>query len=265
MAAGLIKGDGGSHLITFHPQGGRSSFDFFADDEWLDINMSQTGHEVAATNYKFNVKARNLTTAKPHIDGEPRYEDHPNKFNPGEKGWMDDFDTRVAAYWNMLSGGAGHTYGNHNIWQMYTEKRQPVTFARTHWRVAINHAGAFQVGWMRKMFEKRNWQMLEPNQAVIMGENAEDPEYKVACVSKNEDFMIVYIPFGRKTTVNTGVIKGTELKAWWFNPRDGRTIAIPTFENTGKKDFTPSSIGRGSDWVLIIDDASKNYPDPAVE
>ncbi len=118
---------------------------------------------------------------------------------------------------------------------------------------------------MRKMFEKRNWQMLEPNQAAIVGENPEVAEHKVASVSRNEDFMMVYIPYGRKTTVNTSLIKGSRLKGWWFNPRDGRTIEIASFENSGKKEFTPSSIGRGSDWVLILDDASENYPDPAIE
>lgn len=265
MAAGLKKGDNGNHLFTFHPQGGKSSFDFFENDSWIDIDMSQTGHAVAAPNYKFNIKARGLSRARPHVDGEPRYEDHPNQFNPEEKGWMDDFDTREAAYWNMLSGGAGHTYGNHNIWQLYTEKRQPITFARTNWHIALNHPGYYQVGWMRKMFEKRNWQLLEPNQTVITNENPEGAAYKVASVSKNNDFMIVYIPYGTKTAISTSVIKGKKLAAWWFNPRDGKTIAIPVFENTGTKEFTPSSIGRGSDWILIIDDTSKNYPDPAVE
>ncbi len=265
MAKGLKKGDNGTHLFTFHPQGGKSSFDFFDNDPWIDFDMSQTGHAVAAPDYKFNIKARSLAKARPHIDGEPRYEDHPNQFKPAEKGWMDDFDTRVAAYWNMLSGGAGHTYGNHNIWQMYTEKRQPVNNARTNWKIALNQPGSYQVGWMRRMFEKRNWQLLEPDQTVIMNDNPEGGEYKVASVANDKSFMMVYIPYGTKTTVNTAVIKSNNLAAWWFNPRDGRTISIPAFNNTGKKGFTPSSIGRGSDWVLIIDDALKNYPDPAVE
>ena len=35
MAQGLRKGDGGSHLITFHPPGGRSSAEWFHDAPWL--------------------------------------------------------------------------------------------------------------------------------------------------------------------------------------------------------------------------------------
>jgi hypothetical protein len=226
--------------------------------------MSQTGHSVAAANYEFNKKARSLSDVKPHIDGEPRYEDHPNQFNPVEKGWMDDFDTREAAYWNMLSGGAGHTYGNHNIWQMYSADKKPINNARTTWQVAMNHPGAFNVGFMRKMFEKRNWQKLEADQSVIDGDNPEGVEYKIAAVSSDHDFMMVYIPFGQKTVVKTDKIKSEKLKGWWFNPRDGTSITIGEFNNTGSKEFTPTSVGRGSDWVLIVDDAAKNYPDPAV-
>lgn len=265
LAQGLKTGDGGRHLFTYHPTGGASSFDFFDKDNWIDIDMSQTGHAVAAPNYKFNIKARQLSKARPHIDGEPRYEDHPNEFNPVEKGWMDAFDTREAAYWNMLSGGAGHTYGNHNVWQMYTEERTPVNFARTNWTSALDQPGAYNVGLMRKLFEKRNWQLLQPDQAVIISDNPEGAEYKVASVSSDKSFLMIYIPYGSKTTVNTGALNASKLKGWWFNPRDGRTIAIPAFNNTGKQEFTPSSVGRGSDWVLVLDDASRNYSNPAIK
>jgi hypothetical protein len=54
------------------------------------------------------------------------------------------------------------------------------------------------------------------------------------------------------------------LKAWWFNPRDGGAIPLGEFANSGSREFTPVSIGRGSDWVLVIDDASKNYPSPGI-
>ncbi len=157
MAEG-IKSTDKNHLLTFHPTGGQSSYAFFADDAWIDFHMSQTGHKVGNPDYKTNIKAYALKNVKPHVNGEPNYEDHPNDWNPGEKGWMDDFDTREAAYWNMLSGGAGHTYGNHNIWQMYDEVRAPINNARTSWHVAMDYRGAYDIGYMRRMFEKRNWQ-----------------------------------------------------------------------------------------------------------
>ena len=262
MADGIKSVDNNRHLLTYHPNGGASSYDFFGEDAWIDFHMSQTGHKVGNPDYKTNIKAYSLANIKPHVNAEPNYEDHPNDWNPGEKGWMDDFDTREAAYWNMLSGGAGHTYGDHNIWQFYTEKRMPVNNARTNWHVAMNYRGAYQVGYMRRMFEKRNWQKLVLDQSAIVGDNPEGLEYKMAAVSSAKDFMMVYIPYGRKTTVNTLKLTAVKLHGWWFNPRDGYTISLGEFDNAGSKEFTPTSIGRGSDWVLVLDDAAKNYPEP---
>jgi hypothetical protein len=263
MAKGIKEGDP-NHLLTFHPTGGKSSYDYFAEDDWIDFHMSQTGHKAGNPDYKQNLKAYALQKVKPHVNGEPNYEDHPNDFKPIEKGWMDDVDTRQAAYWNMLSGGAGHTYGNHNIWQMYTEKRKPINNARTNWQVAMDYPGAWQMGWMRRMFEKRPWQKLRYNSSAIIGENPEGLQYKVAAVADDAGFMMVYIPYGSETKINTSLLKATTLKAWWFNPRDGKSIALGEFANDGAKTFTPGAVGRGSDWILVIDDAAKNYPDPQV-
>ena len=37
LAEGLRKGDEGKHLMTYHPQGGYSSSDFFHEDNWVLI------------------------------------------------------------------------------------------------------------------------------------------------------------------------------------------------------------------------------------
>lgn len=253
MARGIESGDGGKNLISFHPQGGKSSSDFFPNEDWLDFHMSQTGHSSLSKNYQYNEKHRRLNPLKPHLDAEPRYEDHPNQFKPAEFGWMDDFDARQTAYWSMLSGAFGHTYGNHNIWQMYAPGRKPVSWARTHWKVALEHPGAWQMGIMRRFFEKRNWHQLQPDQGIIASENPETPAYVVAAISRDHDFLIAYLPYGNKVTINTGKLKQKELKASWFNPRDGYTTEIGRFENTGSKEFQPHSEGRGSDWILLVE------------
>jgi hypothetical protein len=46
MAKGLRAGDGGAHLITFHPVGGRGSAEWFHAEDWLDFYMRQNGHGV---------------------------------------------------------------------------------------------------------------------------------------------------------------------------------------------------------------------------
>ena len=45
MAAGIKKGDEGKHLITYHPRGNSSSSKSLHNEEWLDFNMYQSGHD----------------------------------------------------------------------------------------------------------------------------------------------------------------------------------------------------------------------------
>jgi hypothetical protein len=44
MAEGVREGDGGAHLMTYHPMGGESSAQYFHTDGWLDLNLFQSGH-----------------------------------------------------------------------------------------------------------------------------------------------------------------------------------------------------------------------------
>ena len=131
MAAGIEAGDGGRHLVTYHPQGGRSSSEWFHEAPWLDFNMLQSGHGAKDIAELQDDRGRlRAQPPKPVLDGEPRYEDHPVNWKP-EMGWFDDFDVRQAAYWALFAGAFGHTYGCHDIWQMLTPERKPVSSA-TH-------------------------------------------------------------------------------------------------------------------------------------
>jgi hypothetical protein len=58
------------------------------------------------------------------------------------------------------------------------------------------------------------------------------------------------------------VIQGKKVKAWWYNPRNGKASEIGTFSNEGKRVFNPPSPGELEDWVLVLDDAAKRYPTP---
>jgi hypothetical protein len=75
-------------------------------------------------------------------------------------------------------------------------------------------------------------------------------------------YAMVYAPVGRPFDVRMDVIKGGKVKAWWFNPRDGKATVIGTFSNQGQRKFTPPDAGELLDWVLVLDDDSKKYPAP---
>lgn len=115
MARGLRKGDGGAHLITYHPTGWHGSAQFFHNENWLDFNMRQNGHTAEYRSYGNTLNDYSRQPHKPIIDGEPLYEDHPVDFKPQEKGHSIAADVRRALYWDLFNGACGHTYGHHSV------------------------------------------------------------------------------------------------------------------------------------------------------
>lgn len=255
MAEGLRKGDRGKHPIGYHPQGCSSSSDFFHQESWLDFNLFQSGHgEANSPNYKMTLRDYRKQPSKPVLDGEPNYEDHPIDWNPS-KGWFDEFDSRRAGYGSMLSGAMGHTYGNHNIWQMWQPGRVPVSFARMPWRQALKAPGAFQAGMMRRLFESRPWWLLLPDESLLcQGPVSNGKEVRVA-VASDRSFLVAYSPFGSSFALSLNPFFSDPLHAWWFDPRTGASMDAGVIaSSTSEVSFDPPGEEiRGNDWVLVLD------------
>jgi hypothetical protein len=253
-------------LITFHPRGPGRSSDALHREAWLDFDMIQSSHTGRGSDNGANVEHdRALTPPKPTLDGEPRYEALTVDFymrgvNPAVK--FDDYDVRLAAYRALLAGAAGHTYGNNNIWQMWSPPHAPVIGADTPWHEALDHPGAFQMGHLRKLFESRPWEQLEPAQDLLVGPNLPDDGFVRAAVARDRSFAFVYSPNGRAVSVDQTRLGARDLTAWWFDPRYGRAYFAHTGVGTAIQVFTPPSSGRGLDWVLVLDDATKDFPVP---
>lgn len=272
MARGLKKGDEGAHLITFHPTGWSGSAQWFHNESWLDFNMRQNGHEVLySRRYSNTWEDYKRQPAKPVIDGEPVYEDHPVCFNPEEMGHSVSADVRRAMYWDLFSGAFGHTYGHHSVWQMYdSEKgRHPINNPLMSWKEALSQPGAGQMMYGRLLIESRPFLTRIPDQSVIVPDKVVtsvpgEGLYKfVATRDEDGTYLMVYAPVGRKFSVRTDAIKGGKIKAWWYNPRDGKAQRIGTFDNDKKpKEFISPTPGEQTDWVLVLDDASCRYPAP---
>lgn len=247
LAEGLKEGDEGRHLITYHPQGGYSSSFQLHEEEWLDFNMIQSGHGGRAIeNYKFVEGDYNKLPTKPTLDGEPNYEDHPVGFNANNE-YFDEADVRRAAYWAVFSGACGHTYGNHNVWNMNTvsEPYFPLT-----WKEALSRPGASQLKYLKSLIESRPFFERIPAQD-ILEENYTGAHHIRA--TRGEKYAFIYSPSGLRIKVRLGILRGTKVLAQWYNPRTGEFSKIGEYENNGCIDFMPPSRGRGNDWVLILD------------
>ncbi len=257
-----IKSVDKNHLMTFHPWGERSSSEWFHDSPWLDFNMCQTGHgQRSYSIYKrIVVRDYNLKPAKPCFDGEPRYEDHPVGWNPDVLGWFNDADIRQAIYWNLFSGAFGHTYGCHPIWQMKTPGREAVGLARNNWYDVLDLPGAWDLIHARRLIESRPFLSRIPDQSIIAPGYFPETDFTVA--TRGDGYAFVYFPTGWSADIILDKIGGTEINASWYDPRTGELKPVGKFPGKSTQKFTPPSNGRGNDWILILDDATRGFKDP---
>jgi hypothetical protein len=175
----------------------------------------------------------------------------------------------------LLAGGFGFTYGANGIWQMDKPGR---TFKETHknyyWYDALNFEGGAQMAFVRNLMESRPFIMPErvPDQSLIVSDTG-DADVRIQCARADDySYAIVYSTSGTEFVLDVKRFKAQKLNAWWYNPRDGKLytqknkVSIKPFEviqNKGVKKFNPpGEPGVANDWLLVIDDASKLFPQP---
>jgi len=264
MAEGLRRGDRGNHPITYHPMGGMTSAQFFHNEPWLDFNMLQSGHGARnIANYEMIERDYARVSIKPCLDGEACYEDHPINWDP-KNGWFDDHDVRQAAYWSVFAGAFGHTYGCHDIWQFLGPTRASISHARIEWKKALDLPGAFQMQHLRTLIESRPMLVRVPDQSLLASDDGKGDDHMQATQGADGSYAFVYMPRGEQVAVRMDKISGKIVKAQWFNPRDGKAEMIGEFAASGIMKFITPTDGQMDDWVLVLDDTTKDFKAPGV-
>jgi hypothetical protein len=255
MAKGLKDGSGGRHLICYHGQGGSSSSDWFHKADWLDFNSIQSGHGWAVPTYQRVGRDRGLSPAKPTVDMEPSYENHPTGAKTPR---IDSHQVRKGAYWAMLAGAAGHGYGALDMFWFYKDSDGP--FPRNgfrHWRTALAYEGSRQVGLMRQLFEIRPWYKLVPDQSVIGSGQGDGEDHIQAARADDGSFALAYLPHGGKIGIHMDKLAGKQVKARWYDPRTGKWHEIGEYPNVGTREFAAPTKGDRDDWALVLDNTAK--------
>jgi hypothetical protein len=282
MARGIEEGSDRTQLITYHPRGTTHSAWWFHNEEWLDFNMYQSGHVSMNPVYEYAEYNYTLRPTKPFVEGEPAYEQIPIRFweymdfsQPGRQrvpdgvlgedgtisnldhfseGFISDYDVRVHAYWNFLSGAAGYTYGNNAIWQMYSEDQEIAIPTLNTWREAMEAPGAFQVGLLGSLLKERPLKKLRPDQSMIYGENREGDNYITAASATDGSYGYVYLAKGQDVNLVLDQFSSEKVNLTWFNPEDGTTIDAGEALRKTILCLTPPIKESGDpDWLLILD------------
>jgi hypothetical protein len=211
---GILEGDGGTHLITMHPDPSPASSSFMHPEPWLSFNTLQTWSS-DFMNYDMVRADYERIPVKPVVDGEARYED--------EDG-ITPFESRCAGYWSCLAGGF-YSYGHGNNW------KSPLT-----WRSWYDSPGARQIMILGDLFRSIEWWKLIPDHFIFVNR----VDGNAAARSTDGDWILAYITHSDSVTIRLDNITASKIATgWWIDPLTGKRIKIGTFPVSENRNFIP--------------------------
>jgi hypothetical protein len=234
-----IKEFDNRHLFTAHCHPENSAVDQYKNDGWLDLNTTYT---YGIVHFKLLADYQRMPVM-PFVLIESTYEGEHN---------ASAVQIRRQAYWALLCGATGQFMGNRPIWLF-----------DPGWQAALSSIASKDMARLKVLFTSRPWSELVPDarHEVVtdgLGEfNGLD--YLAAARTQDAATVIAYLPSPRTFTVDMSKVAGRQAKAWWYNPRTGASADAGEFATKGNRQFTPPGDG---DWVLLLDDASKELQAP---
>lgn len=258
-----LKEQDPDHLVTYHPFGRTQSSTWFHQEDWLDFNMFQSGHRrydqdttpgaKGEDNWRYVSEDYARRPVKPTLDGEPSYENLPQGLHDPKQSYWTANDVRRYAYWSVFAGSFGHTYGENAVIQMYKPGLKPAYGVRTTWAEGITAPGSSQLQFLKKLILSRPYFERIPDQSLLDGQNGTKYDYVIA--TRGRSYAFAYTWTGRSFKVRLGVLTGSHVRAWWYDPRTGKAQVIGRFVNRGTRMFDPpGNPAPGNDWVLVLDD-----------
>jgi len=266
MAAGLVEGLGARALTLYHPPGGIGTSATLGQEPWLDANGWQSGHGGGhdVPIWESIVHDFALTPAKPTLDLEPNYEDHPvspwPRWDPS-LGYFRDLDVRKQCYRSVLAGACGVTYGHHAVWQFAGLRNDVINHADRDWVDALHRPGARQMIHLRRLIESRPFFNRIPDPALVTNPAPGGAQHITASRDTEGTYALVYFPESdQAATVDLGKLKPGKLHVWWYDPRTGFPRDAGIIDGGAPREFRSPAFG--PDWVLVLDSVAVNYPPP---
>ena len=223
-----VFGESHDRLVTMHPCGSNWSADEFWGEPWFDFAGYQSCHDDTTEAIRWHVlgpvgDAWKREPAKPIINLEPNYEDHPAYTSRIP---FTDREVRRAVYWSLLmSPTAGVTYGNHNVWPWSSVAEAPDPTgaygdAIGPWTKGLDTPGVRSMTAMRRFFDSGEWWRLRPAPDLLAAQpGCDEPRaFVVVAATEEGDWAVVYSPMGGRVKLDVGKLQ-RPLAARWFDPR----------------------------------------------
>lgn len=261
--AEILKQYNPERLITFHPFGRTGSYRWFNDCDWLDLNTFQSGHrrygqvlmgawdnatkdetDYEEDNYKYVLESLDYTRHKPCLDAEPSYESIVQGLHDFTQPRWQARDVRRYAYWSVLAGACGFTYGHNAVMQMHTPGDADANYAvKESWRDALGADGARQMKHLKDLMLSVDFTAGKCRDDLVIG-NGE--RYRHTACFAGEDFALAYNFNGDEINLKPPFAGG--LAAYLFDPKSGEKKFIGNHDCKSNLVF-PAQTG---DRVIIL-------------
>lgn len=204
LGEGLRRGDGGAHLITFHPCHLHSSSQYFNGRSWYDFHLMQTWtdwHKV----YEAVSSDLMVTPARPVVLGEGAYEDGPEY----PRGPITPIVVRRQAWWAFMAGGF-FTYGHNGVWRGGPGLSE-----------SLDSPGAGQMGIFKQVVTALPWWQRLPDQSMIEAGISNNETLNSAIRSQDGRWGMIYLSGRCHVLVRLEKLIDQKARATWVNPATG--------------------------------------------
>jgi hypothetical protein len=239
VADGIREG-GGNQLQAAHWAPETDPYGPLGDD-FVDLHTTYTYRPVSALVWKHY----SHEPVKPVLLMETHYEND----------WAGKpaAEVRKYPYRALLSGAAGHVFGNKPLW-----------FCGNGWVSALDSPASRAMALVGALFRSRPWHLLAPDRqggrlVVAGGGDPAADDGVQAARAADGSFVMAFLPDRRTVRLDLGLFSGTTVRAWWFDIVNGNTVVDGEYPASGPRDFSPPwSDGA----VLVLDDAARGFPPP---
>jgi alpha-L-fucosidase len=207
---------------------------FFQNDAWIDFYGPEVWHD---NDYIYEIVNRDYNLGKPVKPSfimEGTYETAPfrGKLSPTLPYYL-----RLEAWHSLLGGICGYAYGHHNNWNQSGN----LTY--------LNAPGAEQMSHLAGFAKKYQWWKWVPDSTLITNNSGSGAARKVGVNSVDGSKCVVYFPTNSNATIRN--ILKSKTTATWFDPRNGNTSSVGTFNSGESRNITPPTGWEDALLVLV--------------
>lgn len=286
-----------NQLVTFHPFGRTSSIDYFAEQPWMDFHLFQSGHRrydqktlgawddshtkqasdkpyYGEDNWRYVQEVAKLKERKPILDAEPSYEHIPQGLHLKEEPYWNPQQVRRYAWWSVLAGACGFTYGHNSIMQFYNGVGEGAFFVKLPWKDALHAPGSDAMTVLARLMNQilpMHWQNAGMAKEMLAGDciwQEEQKEERIL-VFQAGPWVLCYTYSGKTIKLDGSCLKkiiriqeeengqnlaNPKAEYWWINPVTGVESYSGSFEIQEETILFPVPRGDDShqDWLLLL-------------